>query len=140
MGEHEELTAVEKLAMLEAAVRDIERTMRAVFDAPAGGELAASQDAAAALSHAIELLSPDAPIAAPVDRAEAVAQELRRRGIWANVCYVGFIALRIRDGARYRVVDIPYRIDAGPRAIADAIQREEAEMAKRWAGGGHHGE
>lgn len=91
----------------------------------------------------------DAPIDDISERALAVAKELRKRGLWA------YEELRLADRQPTRepraqtfveirgVFHAPassYDVSTddhatkGPRAIADAIQAEEARRAQEWAG------
>jgi hypothetical protein len=78
----------------------------------------------------------DEPIADPAKRALAVAEQLRLRGIWADVHSGSPLDVRvpIREGLGFRRVfhgnNCP---DKGPSAIADGVQREEARLAKAWA-------
>jgi hypothetical protein len=84
-------------------------------------------------------LDADQPIADPGERAKAVAKELRRRGIWADVHPASPLDVRVelREGYGFRRVfhgaTCP---EMGPHAIADAIQAEEARLAQVWAGDG----
>lgn len=75
----------------------------------------------------------DAPIADPAERARAVAKELRRRGIFACV-QGGGVTVCAEDKAFWYHLLWEKIATMGPRAIADEIQREEAQRAKKWAG------
>lgn len=127
-----------KVERLESVARDIVTAHRALASPTHHIDGA---DVVARRNESIDILartlSPDPPIANPTERAEAVAEELRGRGIWAY--RVGTIVVRI-DAPRsavMREVDVNatrYRI-MGPHAIADEIQREEAERAEKWSRG-----
>lgn len=96
----------------------------------------------------------DELIADPEERAKAVAKILRGRGIVAEAAYgkpVVNVARRTLVGELIWYPQILHGYDSdrfedlGPRAIADAIQAEEARRAQEWAGdaqsteGGAHG-
>lgn len=71
----------------------------------------------------------DAPISDPAGRAKAVAKELRGRGIKGRVMGNGIEV----DGYWYHMAweGIAHM---GAGTIADEIQRQESERAKKWAG------
>lgn len=76
----------------------------------------------------------DAPIEDLVERAESVAKELRKRGLWAACEADGFGGGVVGVNRRrlYSVVENE-RETLGPRAVADLIQAEEARRAQEWA-------
>lgn len=106
-------------------------------------------DAERAQMEALAAEREDAPIEDPAERAETVAKELRRRGLWAyeelrladrsrahGPPPQTFVEIRAACGAVSSSYDVSTDDHAtkGPRAIAALIQAEEAKRAQEWAG------
>lgn len=84
-------------------------------------------------------LKKDEPIADPAERARVVAKILRGRGIWAVPVLDERPYVRVRHPRGGGIANGFHDVDGlrgalGPRAIADEIQRQEAERAREWAG------
>ena len=122
-----------RLERLESAIR-IMATAR--HEHLSGGMLMPVLEA---IDDAIAILPPDPPIHDPEARAEAVAKDLRRRGVWAvaDGSWLVLPCLRnsdnrvLRQSIESTLTDLA---DRGPKAIADELQREEAKRIERWAG------
>lgn len=77
----------------------------------------------------------DAPIEDPVERAKAVAKELRKRGMWARTAaHWDGSSAHIMGAVGGYIYNTEPHANLGPLAIADAIQAEEAKRAQEWAG------
>jgi len=102
-------------------------------------------DAERAAMEALAAEREDVPIEDISERAEAVAKELRKRGLRAKAelrfaarpttpqAFVELYYVEDYSGKFYDVSTDDHATK-GPRAIADAIQAEEARRAQEWAG------
>jgi hypothetical protein len=70
-----------------------------------------------------------------IERAHAVAKELRARGIWAQAGLQQIAVVRVygREVAEYNTRDERFALLA-PNLIAAVIQEDEVTRAKEWAG------
>jgi hypothetical protein len=76
----------------------------------------------------------DAPIENPFDRACMVSLELRKKGLYALQTGKAVCVYFLPQSGAARIYATDDHATKGPRAIADAIQAEEAKRAQEWAG------
>lgn len=88
---------------------------------------AAKDFVSVALDRAVE--EPDAPIANPAERVQAVCDILRNRGLPFRVA--GTTVEMIYDGKVYYHTDAPVHKHMGPRAIANMIQFQEGVRVRK---------
>ena len=99
-------------------------------------------DAERAQMEALAAEREDAPIENDYERARAVALLLRKKGFFAMAKaphgepYVAIGNPAVESALRWYNYSVTAweRKDLGPKAIADAIQAEEARRAQEWAG------